>query len=64
MPRLKLVPKQAPATGHTPRRAQGVSPLLDPCMCNVPGLTCLVCPRWHRLGRNLDARRRVWEVTL
>ena len=59
---LKLVPKQAPAAGHTPGRADRPHPLLEPCVCNVPGLACLVCPRWVRHYGVVTARRRAWEA--
>ncbi len=60
--RLKLVPKQAPATDHTPVRAQRLHPLLDACVCNVPGLTCMVCPRGRSHHGMVTARRRAWEA--
>ncbi len=61
--KLSLVPKQAPAAGHTPGRADRPHALLEPCVCNVPGLACLaclVCPRWVRHHGMVTTRRRAW----
>lgn len=60
--KLSLVPKQEPATAHTPARADRPHPLLEPCVCNVPGLTCMVCPRLVRHYGVVTARRRAWGV--
>lgn len=59
---LKLVPKQPPATGYAPGRADRPHPLLDACVCHVPGLTCMVCPRGALHYDTVTARRRAWGV--